>query len=244
MISQIASAVTSGGGGPDFSSLLNMVPTPGQVTIIPLMDIGGPVPIPAGPIYSAMFNPDSWDEKYQYVYCEVQEPGTQETVHRFRSSPSNELNFKLLIDGTGASGVKKNVTENILLLRATVGYDGRLHQTRPVVIVWGFFFFKGYIQTLDIHYKLFSPDGKPLRAEVTLSFSASTDPVSRVLQSDPQSADLTHTRQIKAGDRLDNLCNSIYGAPRFNLEVAKANDLTTIRKLPLGQTFVFPPLEK
>lgn len=231
------------GAGLDLSALVNMVPTPGQVTMIPINNIG-PVPVPAGPIYTAMFNPDQWDEKYQYEYWDEQEPGTSETVHRFRSIPSNQLTFNITIDGTGASGIKKDVTADLLLLRATVGFNGDIHQANAVLVVWGFFIFLGYIQSLDIKYKLFRPDGKPLRAEVSLSFTATTDPITRALKANTKSADLTHTRVIKMGERLDNLCNAIYGAPRFNLEVAKANGLSTIRQLTIGKEMVFPPLEK
>jgi len=239
MISQITSAV----GGPDLSSLLNMVPTPGHVTLIPVRDTG-PVPFPSGPIYTAMFNPDSWDEKHQYEYSCKQEPGTNQAVQRFKAILSDELNFNIIIDGTGASGVKKDVTLDILTLRATVGFNGDLHKTNVIYVIWGLFLFIGQVHTLDIKYKLFNPDGKPLRAEVSLGFTATTDPITRALTSNLKSADLTHRRLIRAGDRLDNLTNSIYSSPRFTLEIAKANGLTSFRKLPVGQEFIFPPLEK
>lgn len=239
MISQITSAV----GGPDVGSLLNMVPTPGHVTIIPVLNTGiGP--IPAGPIYTAMFNPDSWDEKFQYKYSDSQESGTVQAIQRFKYVPSSDLNFSITIDGTGASGVKKEVLLEIMALRATVGFNGDLHKTNVLYVIWGGFIFIGYIRSLDIKYKLFKPDGKPLRAEVSLSLTATTDAITRAIEANTKSADLTHRRLIRAGDRLDNLSNSIYGSPRFTLEVAKANGLTSFRKLPLGQEFVFPPLEK
>lgn len=239
MISQVMSAV----GGPDVGSLLNMVPTPGYVTLIPVRDTGS-VPIPSGPIYTAMFNPDSWDEKHQYQYSCKQEPGTNQAVQRFKAILSDQLNFNLIIDGTGASGVKKDVMLDILKLRATVGFNGNDHKTNVVYAVWGLFLFIGHVHTLDIKYKLFNPDGKPLRAEVSLGFTATTDPITRLLTSNTKSADLTHRRLVLDGDRLDNLCNGIYGAPRFLLEVAKANGLTSFRKLSVGKELIFPPLEK
>ena len=238
MINQILNQVGSG-----LDKLLNLVPLPGKVTIIPVKQYA-PVPIPNGSPFIAMFNPEQWTDKEAFVYNDEQEEGTQEAVQRFNHVKSRELAFEILIDGTGASGEKKEVTAELQSLRQTVGFNGNLHRPNKLFIIWGYFIFQGVIETVDITYTLFRPNGTPLRAKVQLKFRQDTDSVTRVLDMDLHSADLTRIRTILDGERLDQLCNAIYESPRFLLEVAKANELTTFRTISPGSDMVFPPIKK
>ena len=238
MFDAISNAVGSG-----LDSLMNLVPLPGYITIMPVSKYS-PVPIPSGAPFVAMFNPDQWSEADKFAYHDVQENGTKTGIQRFNSIRSQQLSFEILIDGSGASGVQKEVTAEILSLRRTVGFNGNLHRPNKLFIIWGYFIFKGVIETLDIQYTLFRPNGTPLRAKIKMGFKEDTDAVTRQLDQNLQSADLTHHRLVKAGDRLDNVSNSIYGSPRFVAELAKANGLTTFRTLPEGKDIVLPPTEK
>jgi hypothetical protein len=224
-------------------AIMNMVPLPGKITLLPVKKYS-PIPIPSGTPFVAMFNPDQWSEADKFVYNDSQENGTKPAIQRFNSVRSQNLSFELLIDGTGASGDVKEVTKEIYDLRKTVGFNGDIHRPNKLFIIWGYFIFKGVITDLDIQYTLFRPNGTPLRAKVKLSFKEDTDTVERQLDLNLKSADLTHHRLVKEGDRLDNLTNSIYNSPRYVTEVAKANNLTTFRKIPVGKEFVFPPIEK
>ena len=239
MINQVLNAA---GGGLD--ALMNLVPTPGKVAIIPVRQYA-PVPVPSGiPPYIAMFNPDQWNEQQKFVYHDEQEHGTNTGVQKFNYIRSRDLSFEILIDGTGASGEKKEVTAELLLLKNAVGFNGSEHRPNKLFIIWGYFFFRGVIETLDIQYTLFRPNGTPLRAKVKLSFKEDTDNVLRVLDMNLQSADLTHRRLVKTHDRLDLLSHYIYKDSRFYMEVARTNGLTSVRKLPVGTELVFPPTEK
>jgi hypothetical protein len=238
MINQVLSKA---GGG--LGSLMNIVPSPGRLTIIPVSKYA-PVPLPSGPPFVAMFNPDQWANSEQFVYNDEQEEGTQEGVQRFNHIKSPELSFEILIDGTGASGEKKEVTTELELLNRTVGFNGKEHRPNKLFIIWGKFLFQGVVETLDTTYTLFRPNGTPLRAKVQCKFRRDTDSVTRVLDADLHSADLTHARKIREGERLDQLCQGIYDSPRFLLEVAKANGLTSFRNIPVGMEMIFPPVEK
>ena len=53
-----------------------------------------------------------------------------------------------------------------------------------------------------------------------------------------------HHRVIKQGDRLDLMTYGIYNDPKYFLQVAKANGLTSIRRLQPGNDIYFPPFNK
>jgi nucleoid-associated protein YgaU len=100
------------------------------------------------------------------------------------------------------------------------------------------------LKSASIAYKLFKPDGVPLRAVITANFTDNSDDQTRVAMAQDQSPDLTHVRLVKAGDDLPSLCNQIYGDPRLYLQVARANGIDDFRNLAPGTKLRFPPLEK
>ena len=238
MINQVFNQIGSG-----LDQLMNLVPLPGKLTIMPVKKYA-PVPIPNGKPFVAMFNPEQWSNKEEYIYEDAQPTGTQGSVQRFGFVRSPELAFELLIDGTGASGEKKEVTFELESLYKTVGFNGKEHRPNKLFLIWGYFIFQGVATSVETTYTLFRPNGTPLRAKVNLTFKRDTDSVTRILDMDLHSSDLTHLRTVKQGERLDQLSQGIYESPRFLLEIAKANGLTSIREVLEGRKLVFPPVEK
>lgn len=239
MISQITNAIGSG-----LSGLMNLVPTPGKLTIISVSDYD-PVPIPTGiPPYIAMFNPENWQIQEANTHNNTQALGQHKAENRYVNTQASKLNFDLLIDGTGASGEKREVIADITQLRLTVGFNGDEHRNNKFFIIWGTKTFRGVLDSMSVKYTLFRPNGTPLRATVSLSFTEDTSRKKGLLEANLQSADLTHTRMVLKNDRLDLLCFYVYRDSRHYIEVARANGLTTFRKLPEGQELVFPPIEK
>ena len=80
---------------------------------------------------------------------------------------------------------------------------------------------------MSIAYKMFTPDGEPLRAVITVTFKSSIDDQTRVAVEDHRWADLTHDRAVQPGDTLPLLCFQIYGDPRQYLMVAGSTGSTT-----------------
>lgn len=239
MINQILNEVGSG-----LDKLMNLVPMDGKVTIMPVKKYA-PVPVTNGEPFVAMFNPEQWSEKEQFIYRSEQAKGDKEAIQKFDHIRSPELTFEILIDGTGASGgVKKEVTKEIQRLRQTVGFNGGEHRPHKLFIIWGHFIFQGILDSMEVNYTLFRPNGTPLRAKIQLKFVKDTDQLTKVMEENRQSADLTHTRTIREGERLDHITHAIYQSPRFMLEVAKANGLTTFRQDLTGMSIDLPPVEK
>lgn len=238
MIAQVANAA-----GGALGDLLNLVPPiAGKLAILPITD--GTVPLPAGPPYVAMFNPENWQTQVQPQYYEKRRPGNNGVEHGFHMINSPNLTFDLTIDGTGASGESREVLADILLLRTTILFNGVLHKPNLLIIIWGTQFFKGVVTSMDIKYTLFRPNGIPLRAVVKLSFVEQMSPDSLLRRMNLASADLTHRRQTKEHDRLDLNCHYIYRESRHYIEVARANNLTSFRKLTVGTELIYPPVEK
>ena len=225
------------------SSIMNLVPLPGQLTILPLKDTD-PIPIPAGPPYVVMFNPESIQENQAFYYTEEQEPGSGGGVQRFSKVFPRSFTMEFLIDGTGASGDKREVEAEIALFKKTVELKGEFHRPPFLLLVYGSFFTKCVLLSMSIKYTMFRQNGTPLRAVIKATFKGHTKRLLDLLISNFLSPDLTKRRIVQSGDNLPLMCYGLYDSPRFYLEVARANGLTNFRRLRPGRELIFPPIEK
>lgn len=144
------------------------------------------------------------------------------------------------------SGKKKyDIIEEIALFKSIViDYDGELHEPRELRLAWGTLLFQGRLSSLQFNYKLFQPDGVPIRAVATAVFTGSIDDDLREAKENKKSADLTHIRVVNQGDTLPLMAYKIYGDSSYYLEVARINKLTNFRNLTPGDKIFFLPVDK
>jgi len=207
---------------------------------------------------SVLINPQTYVYKYKIDFCETQAPGTSGVALKFNKLPPQEFNFDFLFDGTGvvkgAAVVEvpvtnpftesKNVAEQIDAFKHYVlEYDGENHRPNFLQINWGTLIFKGVLITMDIEFKLFKPDGSPIRAIAKCTFKGTVDETLRVAKENRKSPDITHERKFTATDRLTLLANDIYKNQNYYADVAAANNLDSFRKIKTGTKLFFPPLK-
>lgn len=195
--------------------------------------------------FEAYVNPNEITLAYEFEYDAAQGSGTTNSRMSFKKAKPGDLSLTLFIDGTGANGRPCDVQEKVAQFQTVTGYNGNIHRPNYLKIGWGTLTIKRCVlKTASIAYKLFKPDGVPLRAVITAAFSDNSDDQTRVAMAQDQSPDLTHFRLVKAGDNLPSLCTEIYGDPGMYLRVARANGLDDFRNLVPGTRLRFPPLEK
>lgn len=193
--------------------------------------------------FESFVNPNEITLSYEMEYDAAQGSGTTNSRMNFKKQKPGDLALTFFIDGTGVSGRPLDVQQKIEEFQAVTGYNGDIHRPNYLKVNWGTLQIKRCVlKSASIAYKLFQPDGVPLRAVITASFSDNSDDNTRVAMAQDMSADLTHKRVVKAGDTLPGLCTEIYGAPDYYLKVARANELAGFRVVP-GMQILFPPLE-
>lgn len=163
--------------------------------------------------------------------------------------------FKFMTDTKDEKG-KPSVQEFIKMLKAVCyDYVKECHGPPYLAVAWGQVFlthsndeslngssiFKCVLKSLDIKYTLFSAEGFPVRAEISLKFRGFQDAENRATDNSP---DLTHVVDVKFGDNLPALCKKIYGSPEFFLQIARINNLPSIYAIEPGMQLLFPPLDK
>ena len=195
-------------------------------------------------VYIGMFNPEKYSVTTEVVYNHDRRHGGTASECTFNRIEPRTFSFEFLVDGTGASGEKREVLADIILFRATCGFIGITHRPTYLIIQWGTFLARCVLTSLTIDYTLFRPDGTPLRATLKASFTEYTTPALEQLQNFLSSPDVTHVRTITATDRLDLVSYNIYKDSKYYMELARVNSLNNFRKLKIGDKLVFPPLAK
>lgn len=230
-----------------------------KMRIIPCLDSAFTEDASVEP-YHVQVNPESYTLGHFIRYNEAQSQGNSAAQLQFDRIVPQELDFEFLFDGTGVisnggallqiaslfgGGSPLVVADEIEKFKMVVlNYSGDIHEPRYVKLIWGALLFKCRMTSLRINYKLFKPDGTPLRATAKCNFKESIEPVTREAEEGNSSPDLTHVRIVMEGDTLPLMTYRIYGDSKYYLEVARANGLVNFRTLTAGQKIFFPPIAK
>jgi hypothetical protein len=219
-----------------------------------------------GKIFEVQINPEQINRNFSIKYHDPGTQGGNGTEFQFDKVEPEELELKFILDGTGvvASGPSLSadlvgsalsllpgdaqaayVPVRIAQLQAAV-YDfvDETHRTPFLLVQYGTLVFMGLLMNMGINYNLFSPEGLPLRAEVTLKIKAHTPFSDDSALLSLLSPDLTRHHQVTAGENIVRICQDVYDDEKYYLEVAKANQLTNFRNLQAGTHLILPPIDK
>jgi hypothetical protein len=212
-----------------------------------------------GEAFEVTINPETYTIRYKPEYCETQAPGTSMPILRFNKIAAQEISFDFLFDSTGVKKDPSPVSIGLLnplekpksvadkvdeFRKKIIDYKSTIHRPFYLKILWGKLIFKCVLANLDIEYKLFTPDGTPIRAIAKCTFKGSIDEVLRKAIENKQSPDVTHERIVKASDRLSLMTYKIYNRQDYLPYVAAFNQLDGFRNVSAGTRIYFPPVEK
>jgi LysM repeat protein len=206
-------------------------------------------------LFKVMINPKGYEHNYSISYSKAAAMGSTGSDQKFNSTNPDKINFEIWIDGSGVvrdystmlnlGGILPPATVQLQLKKlnkVVYNYDGVDHEPNVVRLLWGSMIFYGRLESMAVSYKLFKPNGEPLRAMVKLAFSGFVSKEEESLKAKRSSPDLTHVVEVKSGDTLPLLCNRIYKDCSYYLAVAEVNGIDHFRDIKTGQKLYFPPL--
>lgn len=212
-----------------------------------------------GDPFTVLINPESYTIRYRVNYKESQGQGTSHPDLKFNNIAAQDIHFDFVFDSSGVVvepsliniglvnpfAETANIIEQIEVFKKLMFYyQEDTHRPNFVALKWGTLYFKGQMISMDIDYKLFKPDGSPIRAIAKVDFKGYIEENLRLAKENSLSPDITHQRLFKADDRFDLVVGKIYNNPNYYIDVAKANGLTGFRKIETGTKLSFPPVEK
>ena len=129
------------------------------------------------------------------------------------------------------------------LQKASIKPTSESHMPPFVHVLWsGSVNLKGRVTKFDVTYLHFDRLGFPMRAKVSMSVAEVVG--DQVVSREFRSPDITRMPTIREGDTLVAMCHEFYDDRKYFIRVAEFNDLPTFRRLKVGSTIQFPPLEK
>ncbi len=212
---------------------------------------------PSGPPFTAQINPETYSDTTEVLLAPTEPAhGDSGQEAKFKAESPKELSLEFVIDGTGvipvpplagdanspASGSGTSVVGQIKHFRRTTGFTGEVHRPRFLMLIWGKLTLVCVLKSFTITYKLFTPEGLPLRALLSATFVEHKDPEKAELEKNLASPDIEHAHLIDDTDILPSIVDRIYRSPRHYVSVAEVNGLNSVRRLPSGSILHLPPL--
>jgi hypothetical protein len=198
--------------------------------------------------FSVLFNPTSYSITSSVTWTPQGSRKLNAPALTYGGGASRTLTLELFydvtepIDGRRIDDVRQETNKIVALARKE---PPPLDRPPKVAIEWGAapltgsdFPFFGVVSGLTQNFTLFKPDGRPVRANLNVTFTEFIDPEVDQRKLDPEFT----TRVVKRGDTLSGIASEMYSDPALWRAIALANRLDDPRQLQIGQRLQIPKI--
>ena len=206
------------------------------------------------------FNPTEYTLNKGAQIAEVTIPGLDSPILQFVRGQSETLSLDLFFDSTedGMDDNAKSVTELTDKFYQLVKIDGETHAPPVCFFSWGANFpgqrlykstgsqlrngFKCLVESVRQRFTLFSPQGVPLRATLTVSLKEYKTLAEQMNEINKTSPDHSHTHVVQLGETLSQISYALYEDPAQWRAIADQNALLDPLDLERGTVLEIPTL--
>ena len=206
------------------------------------------------------FNPTEYTLNKGAQIAEVTIPGLDSPILQFVRGQSETLSLDLFFDSTedGMDDNAKSVTELTDKFYQLVKLDGETHAPPVCFFSWGANFpgqrlykstgsqlrngFKCLVESVRQRFTLFSPQGVPLRATLTVSLKEYKTLAEQMNEINKTSPDHSHTHVVQLGETLSQISYALYEDPAQWRAIADQNALLDPLDLERGTVLEIPTL--
>jgi nucleoid-associated protein YgaU len=202
--------------------------------------------IDGGDTLECYFNPTEYSlsKSNDWQYKNV--PGTSFKKPDFTGGQPRQLELSLLFDQTFppyTMTVRAATAALLDAMEVPTGTSGGTPTAEPPLITfqWGPMIFKGACTSVSCAYKLFRPDGEPLRADVKLTLKQAAETIKGQNPTTRAQAGFGSHR-VRDGDTLPSISYRAYGdATRWRV-IAESNGVDNPFHLRRGTALTLPEL--
>jgi nucleoid-associated protein YgaU len=208
--------------------------------------------------FVARYNPTELQFEKQINFAEITIPGLDAPLQQFVRGGAEKLSLDLFFDttedgmGLGATSVTKQTDRVFQLVRI----DPDKHAPPIVTFQWNHHIagdsldalftsqrrnsFKCVIETIRQKFTLFSPEGIPLRATVSLVLREYRTLDQQLGELNLKSPDRTRSHTIRGGETLSAVATAEWERPEEWRRIADANEIEDPRRLHPGTFLTIP----
>ncbi len=216
------------------------------------------------PPLAVSFNPTEYTLNKAAQIAEIAIPGLDSPIIQFVRGQTETLSLDLFFDSTenGMDDNAVSVTVKTDQFYQLVKIEGQKHAPPICFFSWGNTFpgqrayalqglgtgaqqrfgFKCVVESVRQRFTLFSPQGVPLRATLTISLKEYKTLKEQVDELNKSSPDHTHTHVVQTGETLAQIANQEYTDPSQWRAIATENKILDPLVLQPGAVLVIPAL--
>jgi len=192
-----------------------------------------------------LFNPGEYSMDKSNEFANINIPGLESPLLQFVRGGLETLTLDLFFDtytDEKPEKEKRDVRDYTDRIVDLLKIDSDLHAPPVLKFVWGSLDFTCVLSKVNKKFTMFRPDGKPVRATLSVTFNEFKTEKS-TKERPLQSRDRTKHRILKDGDSLWLIAAEEYGDPAMWRDIAIANKIDNPRILETGSGIVIPPVE-
>jgi nucleoid-associated protein YgaU len=194
------------------------------------------------PLIPLRFNPAEYQVQKANNFAEIAIPGLGSPPIQFIRGGAEKLAFDALADTSDTlEDVRKKYVDK---LRALLDVDSQLHAPPIVRFVWDTQVFVGVLESLNVTYQLFTPEGIPLRAKLGISLKEYRPAALQVNEAKLSSPNVEKSYTVRRGDTLSAIAADAYRDPSRWRDIARANAITDPRTIQPGRVLTLPALRQ
>jgi hypothetical protein len=193
------------------------------------------------PLIPFRFNPTEYQLQKANNFAEIGIPGLESPPIQFVRGSAEKLTAELLVD---TSDTLEDVRERYVnKLRDLMNINIELHAPPIVRFVWDRQVFVGVLESLNITYVLFTPEGVPLRAKLSTALKEFRPAAIQVKERPTASPDFDKTWVVRRGDTLSGIAGAVYRDSSKWRDIATNNGIVDPRRLSPGRVLALPRLQ-
>lgn len=198
------------------------------------------VPSVPDPVIPLRFNPSEYQLQKANNFAEIGIPGLESPPIQFVRGAAEKLSVELLVD---TSDTLEDVrSKYVNKLRDLMRLNSELHAPPIVAFTWDTQVFKGVLESLNITYVMFSAEGVPLRAKLSVALKEYRPAAVQFRESETFSPDFDKSFVFRRGDSLASIASQVYRDPALWREIARASKIQDPRRIPPGTVLTLPKL--
>jgi nucleoid-associated protein YgaU len=195
-------------------------------------------PVVANPIIPLRFNPTEYQLQKANNFAEIAIPGLESPPIQFVRGSAEKLTAEVLVD-TSDTLVDVRVAY-VNALRGLMDLNRELHAPPIVRFTWDTEVFRGVLESLNVTYVLFTPEGIPLRAKLSMSLKEYRPVDIQIKQNPTASPDYEKTYVVKRGDTLSGIAFAVYRDASVWRIIAQTNQIQDPRTIQPGRVLQLP----
>jgi nucleoid-associated protein YgaU len=185
------------------------------------------------------FNPSEYQIQKNNQFAEMGIPGLGSSLMQFVRGSAQTLTLELFFDTTDSKRDVRRETKQVVNL---MKLDKSTHAPPRLVFIWGTLEFPCILESVNQRFTYFGNDGKPLRANLSVTFKEFRWLEDILAKDALESADRTKQHVVKAAETLQQIAAQTYDDPRKWRPIAVANQLLNPLMLKVGQALTIPTL--